>query len=88
MEISYDKLPAHMRSGAQLFVEDGVRPGDFLMAVFQNDLKGAFQRADHINQHLIAEYVEWLHWEVPAPAQGSPEKVKAWIDQGGLKGQK
>ena len=86
MKINYDRLPEHMRSGAQLYIEQGIRPGDFLMAILENDLSGAVQRADSINRDKIIDWVEWKTFDIPAIAHGSPEYVSAWISQGGLEG--
>ncbi len=80
MSVSYEKLPDYMQGGARRYIEHGIRPGSFLCAVLENNLVGAFRCADSTNRPLIATvYVEWLHWEIPAPAWGSKEKVDAWI---------
>lgn len=83
-EENYLMLPEHMRSPARDYVERGVRPGGFLTAVLSNDLKEAFGRADHINFQFMSDWVGWLVWNCPSGAQGSPEKVAAWIERGGL----
>ena len=82
----YSKLPKHMQSGAQLYIEKGSMPGDFLTAVLENDLTGAFHRADRINKEVIQTWVEWLHWEIPSVAWGSPKLVRQWVIDGGLEG--
>ena len=83
--MNYDMLPEHMQGGARRYIEHGIRPGSFLCAVLENNLTGAFGHADSTNRPLIATvYVEWLHWEIPAPAWGSPAKVALWIEQGGM----
>ncbi len=86
MEIKYDKLPEHMRSGAQLYIERGIPPGGFLTAILEHDLTGAIHRADHINRELIPIYVDWMTWDIPAMAHGSPEIVDTWIEQKGMEG--
>ena len=83
----YSQLPEHMQGGARRYIENGIRPGDFLTAVLENNLTQAFGSADSTNRPLIGTvYVEWLYWEIPAPAWGSPTKVAAWIAHKGLEG--
>jgi hypothetical protein len=84
--LSYDRLPAHMREGARLYVERGIEPGGFLFAVLSNDLLGAYERADDVNTFAMRAWAAWLHDECPLGAQGSPEKVRAWIGRGGMLG--
>lgn len=80
----WDLLPEHMHDGMQLYVERGIEPGGFMMAVLCNDLRGACERADAINRHKIFNIVAFLYNCVPAGCWGSPEKVQVWIDKGGL----
>jgi len=84
--ISYSRLPEHMQDGARRYVERGIPPGSFLTAVLENDLLGAFKRADDENAACMRDWASWLYNECPAGAQGSPEKVAAWIASGGLNG--
>ncbi len=77
--IDYSALPEHMQSGAQLYIEEGIEPGRFLTAVICNDLKETIGRADHINRLCLFEIVSFFYNEAPAPCQGSPEKMKAWM---------
>jgi hypothetical protein len=44
----------------------GYPGGDFVKSIVDNDLAGAFSRADHINQHCIKFYVMLMH-NVGAP---------------------
>lgn len=85
---NYELLPEHMRQGARLYVEQGIEPGSFMFAVLTNNFKEAFARADLINAHRMKDWAEWLVWHCPANAQGSYEKVTAWIERGGLKPEK
>jgi hypothetical protein len=36
-------------------------PGSFVKAVLDNDLNGAFSRADHINSQVLGFYVTMMH---------------------------
>lgn len=84
VEENYSILPEHMRGAARDYVERGLAPGSFLTAVLSNNLKEAFGRADHINTQSMSDWARWLIWYCPSGAQGSPEKVAAWIERGGL----
>lgn len=77
-----------MVNDMQLYVDTGVCYGGFIEAVFQNDLKQAFALADDTNIKNMFAYVNWLHNEAPMACSGSPEAYDAWVDQGGLNGQK
>lgn len=80
------KIPAHIRDSFKLYLTDGIEPGSFCMSVLCNDLKSAARNADHINEPQLAQIALFMIWGMPADSQGSPEKVKAWINHGGLKG--
>ncbi len=80
MTPNYDLLPDYMKPGARAYVEEGHRPGDFLLAIFANDLVGAANRADNVNINLLATYAHFLYNEVPRACWGSKEAVEKWID--------
>ena len=84
MTINYAMLPAHMRDGARLYIEKGIRGGSFMNAVFSNDFIGAFQRADDVNTAAMRSWASFLHNEAPGDCYGSPENVADWVKQGGL----
>ena len=46
----YLPLPPYMRASAKRYIESGVEPGSFMLAVLANDLTGAFLRADQNKQ--------------------------------------
>jgi hypothetical protein len=77
--IDYSDLPEHMQGGMQRYMEHGIEPGSFLVAVLSNDLMGAFGKADHINAQFIREYCQWLYNHAPAGSFGSRERVNAWM---------
>lgn len=80
-DINYDMLPDHMREHAREYVEQGASVGDFLFAVLSNDLVGAFGRADATNKAAMAQWARWLYNEAPSRCWGSPEKVRAWLEE-------
>ena len=84
--LSYEKLPELLQAGVRRYIEKGILPGSFLRAVISNNLKESFAQADDENETRLKEIVGWFYWECPGPAWGSPEKMKEWKEQGGLKG--
>tara|TARA_Y100000310_G_C20023787_1_gene508638 strand:+ start:244 stop:531 length:288 start_codon:yes stop_codon:yes gene_type:complete len=86
MDVSYDRLPDHMRESAQAFVERGRRPGHFLSALFSNNLMETFARADDVNIAALGAWTKFLYNDAPSQAWGSSEKFEAWIAVGGLRG--
>ena len=76
----YDLLPEHIRGGMKLYLEDHVEPGGFLRAVLENDLVGAFGKADNINRAWMFDIVTFIYNEVPASCWGSREAVEKWLE--------
>jgi len=73
-----NRIPDHMVGAIERWIEHGIPPGDFLMAVLCNDLKEAVGRADDINVTLLPAYVSYFYNDAPSQCWGSPEKVLAW----------
>ncbi|MFH1626086.1 MAG: hypothetical protein ABID54_13165 [Pseudomonadota bacterium] len=84
--INYDKLPEHMRSGTQLYIERGILPGNFLQAVICNNLRESLARADHINTARMSDIAGFFYNETPFNCWGSEKRMKAWAKKGGLLG--
>ena len=74
-------IPAYMGEGLMRYIEHGIEPGSFLMAVLNNDLAEAIGRADERNMANLPAYVSYLWNEAPSTCWGSSEKVTAWIKQ-------
>ncbi len=77
----YNKLPEPLQGGLQRYIENRIEPGGFLRAVLENDLAGAFGRADILNRARMFEIVSWLYNEAPSICWGSREAVKRWLDK-------
>ena len=77
----YRMLPEHMQGAARDYIEGHQRPGDFLVAVLENDLVGAFGQADDENTAAMFAWASWLYNEAPAAAWGSRAKVDAWTGE-------
>jgi hypothetical protein len=79
-----DKLPEHMRGAMYRWLQHGIMPGSFGRAILENNLVGAFQKADSVNAQHILDYVNWLYNHAPGGCWGSPEEVRAWQRMQGL----
>ena len=83
--MNYEALPENLRGGMQRYIEDGIAPGDFLVACLSNNLMGAFGRAGPPGGWEIGAYVEavvrFLYNDAPHQCHGSPDKVRLWIQR-------
>lgn len=80
-------LPEHMRGAVTRYIDGGLpHMGGFLRAVMENNLSEAFGRADDINTAAMKNWVVFVHSYAPCGCHGSPERVKDWIERGGLVG--
>ena len=86
MTVDYSLIPGHCQDGMRQYIEAGRPTGSFLRAVLENDLIESFRCADDINVCRIRDYLVFMHNYAPAMCYGSPEKVEAWINAGGMKG--
>ncbi len=77
-------IPERMAGGIERYINKGILPGDFLIAVLENDLMNALGKADSENIKNLPAYLTYLYNEAPANCHGSPKAVKAWCKQGGL----
>lgn len=79
-------IPKTAQDEIDRHVEDGCPCGDFITAILDNDLKGAFQRADDHNIAYMKEIVTYMYAHTPADCQGSKQRRETWQDHGGLQG--
>lgn len=77
-------VPEHIREGLTAYVERGRPTGDFLAAVLGNDLFDAARLADAMNARYLTRIALFLIWHAPHGAIGSAERVRGWIERGGL----
>jgi hypothetical protein len=84
--VNWNSIPSYMREGVALYIEKGIRPGDFLWCIITNDLKGACAHADDVNRHLLFEYVQWFYSFAPVDSWGSAVRVASWQGHKGLSG--
>jgi hypothetical protein len=84
--INYSKMsdpetfvPARMRGAYQRYIENGILPGSFGLAILSNDLKKAVGTADVENREHIASTVRWFFNYAPYHCWGSDEAVDFWL---------
>ena len=81
------KVPGHMHEGIIGYINRGDQNlGGFLEAFLDNDLKGAFARADTINAHNMIHTVSWFWNEAPVGCWGGKERREIWQANGGAVG--
>ena len=73
-------IPEYMQGGLVRWLQNGIEPGSFMLAVLENNLSEACNRADDTNRHHLYDYVYFLHNYAPIGAWGSPDNVRRWAD--------
>ena len=77
-------VPAHLRDGLVRYLVHHIRPGYFLTAVLQNDLRAAIAHGDAASLTWLPELIRFLENDVPLMAWGSPRLVDVWLDPAGV----
>lgn len=72
----YQFLPEHRPGAMYDYIEHGIEPDAFTLAVLRNDLCGALEEGDD----YLFDVVQWLKNNAPSACWGSPEKVEAWME--------
>ena len=70
-----------MQGGLIRYFNNRIPPGDFLIAVLENNLVEAVGRADEENVHCLKAYTMWLYNVPPGRPNGwgSPAAVNKWL---------
>ena len=84
----YPAIPSPVVEAMKRYVFHGCDTGSFVQALLENNFARAVCRADENSQKCLRELAWILHNDFPGVCWGSPEKVKAWKDRGGLLGRK
>lgn len=79
MDPRYSRIPLTTLGALDRYLRLGIRPGDFLCAVLENDLKGCMSFGDEDNLAALHPLVMYLYNEIPSFAWGSPKKVESWL---------
>lgn len=80
-EVDYSGLPKGLQAAMKRYVEDRIKPGSFLCAVLQNDLKNAVFMADDSNREHLWAIVMWLNWNAPQECFGGITQFTNWLGQ-------
>ena len=72
-------IPHYMVGGVLRYFNDHIEPGDFLVALLENNFMEACGMADENNLPALAAWAGLLYNLAPRGSYGSPEKVKAWL---------
>lgn len=73
---NFHLIPEHMHEGVKRYLFDGIQPGDFLTAVFENDFKKAAMHADLENVDAFYNWTVFTVHAMPRSSVGSPEAVQ------------
>lgn len=80
MVVVWETCPNPGMAGAfQRYFDYHISPGSFGTALLALDIHSAMSRADHNNQRLLGELIEWLDKNAPREAWGSWDKVNNWL---------
>lgn len=71
-------IPEYMVSGLVRWFVSHTKPGDFLCAVLQNDLRRACERADDTNAPILMNYMRFLYNYAPSGCWGSQDAFDSW----------
>lgn len=86
MEHEEGKIPMNIVKAIDLYVSDGIEPGDFTRAVLENNLTEAIGRADMWSLMYLKEIVQYCYNGIPGLCWGSKEKVTNWLNNFKLTG--
>lgn len=86
IDTELQNLPTLTQEGIARYVICGVKPGSFLLAVFAGERTIAEHKADHLNKPLLMKYFAFVETECPRDCHGSSDKVRAWVERGGVLG--
>ena len=75
-------VPAHLHNGLAAYVAEHQKPGHFLTAVLENDLRAAVGHADSDSLAGIGAVSAWLYNEPPSGCYGSQKNVREWLAVG------
>ena len=72
-------IPEYMTGGLEGYLNHGLEPGSFLMAVLCNDFVGVCAHADDTNLRNLPAYAAYLYNFAPTNSWGSEGKVNEWM---------
>jgi len=75
-------IPDRMMGGIRRYIDEKIKPGEFLTAVICNDLAEAVGQADDENINNLPAYVSYFYNLAPAICHGSKKKMDEWLEGG------
>ncbi len=73
-------IEPRFKQSLDYYVEHKMQPGHFITAVLENDLVGAFGRADYEAIENLKHIICYCYNEIPSDCWGNKEKVKNWLN--------
>ena len=71
-------VPIHMRGAYQRWIEHGLEPGGFGIALITANFEAATHRADAVNAKHIMSTFQWFVLYAPVDSFGSEEQAYSW----------
>ena len=78
----YPEVPEHTQAALRRYVEQGLMPGSFLLAVLTNNLIAAVTHADSDNRRCLFEICRFVFNNLPSDCWGTADKVYEWVKPG------
>jgi len=75
-------IPERMMGGIQRYINNHIRPGNFLCSIICNNLKNSIAYADEENMKNIPAFVDYFYNNAPHNCWGSEKKMEAWLKLG------
>jgi len=72
-------IPDYMHKGICLYIDNHVKPGDFLTAVIENNLHESMSRADDNNLRNLLAYPAFFYEHAPSQCWGSTKAMTEWL---------
>jgi len=72
-------LPGYIKREIDMYVDDGVPPGNYVWKFLANDLMLAAFHADYDERKIFFYICDYVFNAVPVGARGNYEKVAEWI---------
>lgn len=76
-------IPEVARASIDAYVQHGLHPGGFLLAVLQNNLFDALFLADRTNRPALYHIAQYVYNKTPDECWGSPEATNKWLKHAG-----
>jgi len=72
-------IPPHLLNAMEQYIYNGIPPGDFITACFENNLSKAVMFADDNSMRSVKNIVKYIFNYTPHLCHGSTEAVRCWL---------